>query len=90
MRISAHVQRLVSQPPWYVRVFGVVLLCVDAWWWLSEFAPTTLLEIAKHGILLAIGLACFFPEALVLVGNTARRLPFFDRRNMPRPPKNSA
>lgn len=87
MRISAHVHRIVHTPPWFVRVFGVVLLGVDVFWWLGEHAPTTWPEIAKHGMLLAIGLACFYPEALILVGNTARKLPLFDRRTEPRPPK---
>lgn len=84
MRISHALAKVTAQPPWFVRVFGVALLGVDAWWWLAEFSPTTLLEIAKHGLLLAIGLACFYPEALILVGNTARRLPFLNRRSAPR------
>lgn len=85
--VSGAWRSVVTAPPWYVRVFGMALLAVDAWWWLGESAPTTLLELAKHGILLAIGLACFAPEALILVINMSRRLPFFDRRKSLRPPQ---
>lgn len=84
MRISHALAKVTAQPPWFVRLFGVALLAVDTFWWLKEFSPTTLLEITKHGILLAIGLSMFYPEGLILVGNTARRLPFLNRRTQPR------
>lgn len=84
--ISGAYRHVTTTPPWYVRVFGVALLSADVWWWHADHG-VTMLEFAKHGLLLAIGLACFFPEGLVMVTNTARRLPFFDRRAGPRPPK---
>lgn len=77
---------MTVSPPWFVRLFGVLLLAGDAYWWLSESHPTTIMELAKHGLLLAIGLACFYPEGLVLVSSTARRLPFLNRRSAPREP----
>lgn len=83
--VSGAWRSVTTNSPWYVRIFGMSLLTVDTWWWLGESSPTTILELAKHGMLLAIGLACFAPRVLILVINSARRLPFFDRRSEKRP-----
>lgn len=87
-RISEQVKLIAAAPPWYVRVFGVLVLSADVYWWLREATPSEwlkiLIELAKHGLLLAIGLACFYPEGLILVHNIIRRLPFFNRRTKPR------
>lgn len=77
---------IAHEPPWFVRALGGVIIIGDAYLWLSEHSPTTVLELGKHGILLAVGLACFYPEGLKQVGNVARRLPWFDRRSVPRDP----
>lgn len=85
VRISGAVDTLRREPPWYVRVFGMLVIASDGYVWLGESTPTTMLEIAKHGLWLAIGLACFYPEGLTLVTKTARQLPFLDRRAVRRP-----
>jgi hypothetical protein len=80
MRISERLRAVATTPPWFVRLFGALAIASDGYVWLGESTPVTALELAKHGIWLALGLACFAPEALILVGNTARKLPFLERR----------
>lgn len=84
-RVSGAVRTTMQTPPWFVRLFGVLAIASDGYVWLGESTPATLLELAKHGIWLAIGLACFYPEGLALVIKSARQLPFFDRRIQRRP-----
>ena len=84
MRISDAVKRVTLRPPWFVRALGAAIIGADVWMWLAEHSPVETLELAKHGILLAVGLACFWPEGLILVANTARRLPFLNRRSVKR------
>jgi hypothetical protein len=83
-RASDAVGVVMRTPPWYVRVFGVFAIASDGYVWLGESTPSSVLELVKHSIWLAIGLACFYPEGLLLVVNVARRLPFWDRRTRPR------
>lgn len=87
--LAHHASQLTLQPPWYVRLLGAAFLVGDIAMWLGEASPTSVLELGKHGLILAIGMAFFWPEGLRLVVNTARRFPLFDRRSSPRPPSGS-
>ena len=85
MRISDHWHRITISPPWYVRLLGALIMIGDVAAWLIEHASPTAFELGKHGILLAIGLACFYPEGLRLVMGYAQRLPIFARRSQTKP-----
>lgn len=64
-RVSRQVHAITiggETPPWYVRLLGVWLIAADAYIWLGEGTPTSVYEIAKHVILLLIGLRMCYPE----------------------------
>lgn len=88
-RVSGAVERTRRAPPWYVRLVGAALIVADGYVWLGVDSPTSPMEFAKHGLWLAIGLACFYPEGLGQVVKAARQLPFLDRRAVRRPRKPS-
>lgn len=85
-RMSGAMRRTMVAPPWYVRIFGALAIASDGYVWLGESTPVTMMEFAKHGLWLAIGLACFYPEGFALVTKTARQWRLFDRRASRRPP----
>lgn len=71
-RTSARIHAVTlgsSQPPWFVRALGALILVVDLYFWLGEGAHFTVMEFAKHGVILLIGMRFFYPEAARWVAN---------------------
>lgn len=61
-------------PAWYIRFLGACIILADAYVWLGEGTPPTLLEFLKHGLLLVIGMRFLYPEAARSVVGYANRL----------------
>jgi len=75
--ISQRVQAIAvgsETPPWYVRLFGGIIVLGDLYIWLVEGGPVVILELVKHGIILLIGLRLFYPEAARWVASQGKAL----------------